>query len=170
VRNRTLVLLALVGACEPNDPGDSVHMAHEDHVSFVIPAGYRLTRERDTWVLVGEGEREGSTIALRSVPRDGWSEDRSPEMLRPAVEQVLRGFPDASVRGPAVVENAPYPGFAFDVTYAPPSRKGQRVRRRHAVLVSTGRVFHILETWPVTHAESGKADFARVISSVREEG
>lgn len=167
---RPLAFTALLVACGSDHRGGNVHVDENDHVSFSIPDGFRLTRERGTSVLVGEGERTGTTISVRSVPRDGWSEDRSPEMLRPLIESALRGYPGASVRGPTDLDDAPYPGFAFDVTYQPPSRKGARYRRHHTTLVGSSRVIHVFETWPATQSESARRAFQQVVHSVREEG
>ena len=162
-----LVLVATVGC---STAPDNVHLSEADQLSFEVPDNFRVTQDRDAWVLVGEKERAGVTIVLRSVPRDGWGEDRSPETLSPAVETVLRALPGSTVRGPVEIDSAAYPGFAFDLTFQPPSKRGERFRRRHAVLFSAGRVFHVLETWPANRQESGKPDFERVLGSVREEG
>lgn len=165
-----LLLLALLVACQSGDRGRNIHVDHNDGVSFSIPDGFRLTRERGTWVLVGEDELTGSTISIRSVRRDGWSEDRSPEMLRPLMDSALRAYPGASVKGPAELDDSQYPGFAFDITYQPPSKEGARYRRRHVTLVGSTRVIHVLETWAATQPERAKKDFHRVVQSVREEG
>jgi hypothetical protein len=120
MRNTRVVLLAaFVAGCQSDDRRGNIHVDENDHVSFAVPDGFHLTRERGTWVLVGENERAGATIAIRSVPRAGWSEDRSPDMLRPLMESALRAYPGASVRGPTALDDAPYPGFAFDITYQP---------------------------------------------------
>jgi hypothetical protein len=171
MRNTRVVLLAaFVAGCQSDDRRGNIHVDENDHVSFAVPDGFHLTRERGTWVLVGENERAGATIAIRSVPRAGWSEDRSPDMLRPLMESALRAYPGASVRGPTALDDAPYPGFAFDITYQPRSKRGERYRRRHATLVGPNRVIHVFETWSTSQREHARKDFQRVVLSVREEG
>ena len=168
---RAALLLAIaLSACDSGDRSGDIHVDPQDHVSFVVPAGFRLIRDRDAWVLVGEKDLSGFTIAIRSVARSGWSEDRDLDMVESATEQALRAYPDASLRGPTRLEDAPYPGFAFDVTFRPRSKKGAAYRRRHATLISTERVFHVVETWPATRSEKTRREFQRVLDSVREEG
>lgn len=163
-----LLLAALVG-CEASRQ-ENIHVDDADHVSFSVPDGYQLTREKGTWVLVGKDKRDRATISIRAIPRDGWSDDRSPEMLRVNMESAIRAYPGASLRRPTELEDTPYPGLAFDITYQPRSKKGQRYRRRHATLVGPTRVIHVFETWPATEQEHAQRAFDHVLNSVREEG
>ena len=163
------IAFLLVG-CQSDHRSGTIHVDDTDQVSFAVPEGFELQREKGTWVLVAKDARARSTISIRSVPRDGWSDDRSAEMLRPHMESALRAYPGASLRGPTELEDAPYPGFAFDITYQPPSKKGQRYRRRHATLVGPTRVIHVFETWPATEQEHARKAFVQVLGSVREEG
>jgi hypothetical protein len=165
-----ILLVALVAACQSGDRGGDIHVDPRDHVSFAVPDGFRLTRDRDAWILVGEKERAGATILIRSVARDGWSQDRSSEMVLASTEIALRAYPGASVKGPTKLDDAPYPGFAFDLTFEPRAKRGERYRRRHATLISAGHVFHVVETWPATQDETARRDYRHVLDSVREEG
>ena len=165
-----LVALLFVSACQSDDRGGNLHLDPEGHVSFVVPAGFKLTHDHGAWVLVGEKDLTGATIAIRSVARDAWSSDRNLAMVRSATETALRAYPEASLRGPTVLEGAPYPGFAFDVTFRPPSKRAARYRRRHAALISSEHVFHVIETWPATQSETARRQFEHVLDSVREEG
>jgi hypothetical protein len=128
-----LAVAGLLAACSTDDRGGNIHVDEEEHVSFSVPDGFRLSRERGAWVLVGEKERAGATISIRSIPRAGWSEDRSPDMLRPLMKSALAAYPGASVKGPTEIADAPYPGFAFDITFQPSSKRGARYRQCRSV-------------------------------------
>jgi hypothetical protein len=170
MRSALSLVLVLSVACQASEENKNRHTAEEDQVSFAIPDGFRLRRDRDTWVLVGQQARSRSTIGVRSVPRDGWSEDRSPDSVLPATELVLRDLPGAEVTGPVKLSHPAYPAFAFDVVFEPRSRRGERYRRRHVVLFGESRVFHVLATSPDKQSQALKAAFERVLETVREEG
>jgi hypothetical protein len=165
-----LVLLASLFGCQSASIQENVDVGDDDHVSFSVPEGFQLTREKGTWVLVAKDKRAQATISIRAVPRDGWSDDRSPGMLQAHMESAMRAYPGSSLRGPTELDDTPYPGFAFDITYQPRSKKGQRYRRRHATLVGPTRVIHVFETWPATEQETARKAFQSVLYSVREEG
>jgi hypothetical protein len=166
-----LVIMAFLAAsCQADDRTGDIHVAEHDQLSFEVPSSYRLTRQRDAWLLVGEDTRAGSSIAIRSVVRDQTPERSDPDLLRAATETALHAYPSASVKGPIALDDAPYPGFAFDVTFRPRGQNGDRFRRRHTTLIGSHRVFHVIETWPATRSETARRDYERVLRSVREEG
>jgi len=162
-----------MAACQgggDNSRSGKIHVADQDHVSFAELDGWSLRHDRGTWVQVGQGERELSTISIRSVDRNGWSEDRSPELVLPATETSLRALPSAQVHGPKDLDHPVYPASVFAVTFEPRSKKGKRYQRRHVVVFGDQRIFHVLLTAPDGAIENSQKPFDTVVNSVREEG
>ena len=168
----SLALLVVLAACQSSPEREDPTVFADESVSFVPPAGWEVRRDRDTLVLVGGSpkSRGRPTIAVRAVPVDSWSEERTVENVVPSTEKVLRALPAAQVTGPFDVEHPIYQARAFDVTWTPRSRKGQRYQRRHVQLAAHNHIYHVFLTAPEGELEENRGELDRVVETLREEG
>lgn len=162
-----LPIVLLATACAGDVDSGPRHVSAEDGVSFARLSGWDLSRERATLLLKGEGP---ATIAIRTIPRDGWSEPRNQSNVFPAVETSLRALRHARVIGPTNIDIAEYRAIAFDVEFTPPGRTRQRYQRRHVTLLADNRVIHVFLVAPLGQLESARRDFDTIVTSIREEG
>ena len=168
---RALVIAAalLVAACQDSDNSRTgpLHRAVSDGVSFAKLDGWTLERTRDAWVQTDQASRH--TIIVRSISRDGWSEDRNPESVLPATETWLRSLPKAEVKGPTTFEHPAYRADAFELSFVPSGKRGQLYQRRHVVVFADDHILHVLHTGPEGELASSQKQFDKVVKSVREE-
>ena len=158
-----LVLLAV--GCFGGSSGPRFE-SNEDRVSFARIDGWDIGRERATLVL---HQAAGSaTIAIRTIPRAGWSEPRDASNVLPAVATSLRALPTAHVTGPIELEDPEYPAVAFDVDYTTPSHR--HYQRRHVTLIGDTRIIHVFLVAPAGKLNSARRDFDQVVNSILEEG
>jgi len=165
-------LLVSLAACQGAADRDNPQTFAEDSVAFVPPKGWEIKRDRDTLLLVGGSPKSTTrpTIGIRAVSVSGWTEERTQDNVLPNTEKVLRALPNAEITGPFDVEHPIYPAKAFDVTWTPRSRQGQRYQRRHITLVATDHLYHVFLTAPEGEINKSRPDFERVIESLREDG
>jgi hypothetical protein len=166
-----LLVLALAG-CQAGDGDAPRQQSSEDGISYATLAGWSVRRDRDTVILSGSPKKEQSrcNIALRTVPITGWSEPREPDNVLPSVANVLAALPGAEVSAPTEVDHPRYRAVAFDVTFTPRSRKGEKYRRRHVVLFLDHKITHALLTAPKGQLEAALPEFEQVVRSIQEEG
>jgi hypothetical protein len=164
---RWFLVLLLAPACAGDRDSDARHLSAEDGVSFARVPGWDISRERATILLKGPGP---ATIAIRTIPRDGWSEPRNQTNVFPAVATSLRALPKARVSGPTHLETAAYRAVAFDVEFTPAGRTRPRYQRRHVTLLAENHVIHVFMVAPLGQLDSSRRDFDTVVTSIREEG
>jgi len=171
-RPLSLVFFVVVVACQSDPEAPEARTFTEDAVSLVPPAGWEIRRDRETLVLLGGSptSRSRPTIAVRAVPITDTTEGHTADTVLPSTEKVLRALPGARVRGPFDVEHPVYQARAFDVTWTPRSRKGQRYQRRHVTLIAPGHLYHVFLTAAEGELENSRAELDRVIASLREDG
>ena len=162
-----LLFFAVTSSCGNGDVGPR-HVSSDDGVSFAELDGWSIGRERATLVLTRP--RSSAVIAVRTVPRDSWSEPRDEENVVPAVAKVLAALPGARVSGPKELDGAGYPGVTFDVEFTPPGGGGTRYQRRHAVLFGSRRILHVFLTAPAGQIAQGKGAFDTIVETIEEEG
>src|SRR6185503_17999950 len=103
-------ILVLLSACADSGYSGPRHTSAEDGISFARLSGWQVSRERATLLLRRPGR--AATIAIRTPPRQGWSEPRDAGNVFPAVATALRALPRAHVTGPTDVDSAEYPAVA----------------------------------------------------------
>ena len=161
-----LLLLATSACGQEGYDGPRFHST-EDGVSFAKLTGWNVTRERATVVL--SNPKRAATIAIRTIPRDGWSEPRDSESVFPAVATVLGSLPQARVSEPKDVAAADYPAVEYDVDFRP-SRAGKLYQRRHIALLADSHVIHVFIVAPAGQLEYSRAAFETIVKTIREEG
>lgn len=159
-------VLAVLGGCSSGGYSGPRYQSANDGISFAQLDGWVVSRERATLLLRRAGRT--ATIAIRAVPRDGWSEPRTRENVFPAVASALRALPGAHVSGPTDLDTADYPAVAFDVEFAPPG--GRRYQRRHVSLIAEDHVIHVFLVAPAGQLGASRRAFDAIVASVREEG
>ena len=164
--NRSLLLLLVFAAACSGGSSGPRYQSKEDGVSFARLDGWEIGRERATLVFRRAGL--SATIAIRSTPRDGWSEPRDAVNVFSAVETVLSALPHAHVSGPFGLDDPEYPAVAFDVDYAPSGRR--HYQRRHVTLVGDSRIIHVFLVAPAGQLDSSRRDLDRLVNSIAEEG
>ena len=163
--------VVVLASCQSESRDASVKTFADDALSLAPPPGWDAKRQKDTLVFVAPSAKDGTraTIAVRSVPVDGWSEPRTPETVLPSVETVLRALPSAKVTGPTWIDHPAYRAAAYEVSFTPRSRGGRVYERRHVVVFAHDHVFHAFLTAPAGHVDVSRAAFERVLESLREE-
>ena len=172
--NRTGLLataVVVLASCQSDTRDASVKTFTDDALSLAPPTGWEAKRQKDTLVFVAPSAKDGTraTIAVRSVPVDGWSEPRTPDTVLPSVETVLRALPSARVAGPTWIDHPAYRAAAYEVSFTPRSRGGRRYERRHVVVFAHEHVFHAFLTGPAGRLDESRAAFEHVLESLREE-
>jgi hypothetical protein len=176
---RAIAALSLLGlaACQggKGDIDDKRVAVPEDGLSYAEPTGYAGHRDRDAWVLSGEGDRARTTIAIRTAPNREWASDvggrgRPADLIIPAVKTALGALPGAELGPVRERSHDLYPAYELELTFSPPGKSGQKYQRRHAVVFADERVIHVFHTAPVGRLAATAADFDRVVDSIREEG
>ena len=84
--NRAVLLAAIASlvSCQGGEGDASVKTFAGDELSLAPPPGWELKRQKDTLVFVAPSAEDGarSTIAVRSVPKEAWSEPRTADTVR----------------------------------------------------------------------------------------
>jgi hypothetical protein len=127
-----------------------------------------MKRDHGSVVFVAPGE-SGVTIAVRAVPIEGdWTDRRTPELVYPATEKVLRGLPEAIVREGSSVRTGSMEGMAYRVIFVPAGKR-DRYERKHIVLVGTTYVYHLMLTGRAGRLGETEKLFEEVVGTLREE-
>jgi hypothetical protein len=170
IRIPVIVLALFASACQTEDDGGPRTMSAEDGISFARVDGWSARREQGTLILSSEQEgKDRVAIALRGVPKDGWSRPRTEKNVLPSVELVLRALPRARVEGPVDIDHPSYRAVEYDVRFKPNSRSAIH-ERRHVVIFADSRIIHLFMTGQTGTLEKSRPDFERVLASIREEG
>lgn len=141
----------------------------KDHLSVRRLSGWSRSRQKGTLVFSAPEEYPGTTIAIRSVVPPKGVLDAGSHKVVDATKRVLSSLHRAKVRGPTQLEHESLSAFAFDLTYEPPD-KAKLYERRHVVLISKDRVFHVFHTAPQGQLGATDEIFSKVVDSLREEG
>lgn len=167
---RLLVAIVVACACQVEDHPDARLFA-DDALSVAPPAGWQITRQKDTLLFVGGSPADDArpTIAIRSIPVSGWSEPRTADNVLPSVETVLRALPEAKVKGPVEIDQPAYRAVAYEVVFKPRGGGGRKYERRHVVVFSASHIFHAFLTAPAGTLANSRATFDEVLASLREE-
>jgi len=160
-----LLLAVLAGACTDSSYSGPRYTSSEDGISFAQLPGWDVSRDRATLVLHRPGR--AATIAIRTIPRDGWSAPRTADNVVPAVGSALRALPGAHVKGPTELTTADYPAVAFDVDFVP--RGHGRYQRRHVTLIADDHIIHIFLVAPDGQLSASRRDLETIVKSLREE-
>jgi hypothetical protein len=168
-------LLVVVGAaCGDGRPAASDYSgprytAATDFFSTRELPNWQVKRDHGSVVFVAP-DASGVTISVRAVPLTGdWTTPRTAALVYPATEQVLRGLPHARVSGGDAVQTNAMEGRAYDVSFEPPERAGQRYDRKHVVLLGTKHLFHVLLTGKAGTLGDAMKIFDEVVATLREE-
>jgi len=155
-------------------PGER-YTSGKEQFSVAAPAGWYAAIELGAVTFTDRpgGKPGRNTIFVQPTAVEGeWVQKRTPDVLFPATGRALAALPGARV-SPA--QPAVRPGFAtgvsFDVTFAPPGKRGRRYDRQHVVLVggSGKRAFHVVHTAPAGELARTAPAFEAVLSSLKEE-
>ena len=168
-----LGLLGLLALASCVVEGDSDRQVLSDRGFSMMPLdGWTETTTRGDLVFLGPEEMglQRNTIAIRSARKHGeWSKPRTPDLVVPATAKLLDALPGRRMSRAVPMRGNGLIGAAFDVSFEPRAKDGQRYSRRHVVLVGEKRVFHVLHTAPEGDLEYTAEVFDAVIDSLREE-
>jgi hypothetical protein len=166
-----LALCIALGACQSER--DDRKVFEGQGFSMTPLDGWSEKNERGSLVLVGPRglEQQRNTIAIRSVPVEGhWTEKRTAKLVVPATRKVVGSLPGAELHTERALEHERFEGRAFDLTFAPRKKQGERYDREHVVLVGKRRVLHVVHTAPKGMLIATQAAFDDLVESLREEG